>query len=420
MSKFEASDKTVKEVLTYIYEIPFFQRGYSWSKDQVLQFMDDLKMVNTERQEEYFLGPIVLNKEDKHKIHVIDGQQRITTITIFLCVVRDLLINMGKNKTAERIHQKFIAEQDLSGKDTYKLSLGEESRGFFRQYIQVPYGEERRKYESDFNSIPKKRITPANKALWDAYQNITKIIEGECGTDYNENENKLIDLVSTVTENFVLISINVNSDSDAFIIFETLNERGMDLSISDLLKNYIFSKAEPDDLKAIQATWSKMMSVLNQVNITQFLRHYWLSEHEKVTEKMLYDKIKTHLKNNNVSVYDFVHALYDSSVLYMNIINPMEEDWSDKKTFESLRNINTLNYKASYPVLLAGYNALSPFEFRKLVCSCENFIFSYVTITDHSPSDLENVFVDICKKLRTNKNEALTEIIDHLKKALPT
>src|SRR5690625_4118239 len=124
MNKFEAYKRSITEVFGYIYKIPFYQRGYSWKKEQVKQSWDDLMMVVNEDQSEYFLGSMVLN-EKREYFEVIDGQQRLTTVTIFLCAVRDYLLLKDETarKSAERIHRPYIAEQDLRGRDEYRLTL---------------------------------------------------------------------------------------------------------------------------------------------------------------------------------------------------------------------------------------------------------------------------------------------------------
>src|SRR5699024_5915129 len=125
--------------------------------------------------------------------------------------------------------------------------------------------------------------------------------------DENENDlNCILELVELLTKNFLMISISVNSDTDAYIIFETLNDRGMDLSTADLLKNHLFSKVNKDEVSSVQRSWTELTNTLNQDNITSFLRHYWLAKYERVTDKKLYEKIKRHIQKRNVSVRSFV------------------------------------------------------------------------------------------------------------------
>jgi len=421
MNKFEAHKRTVMEVFTYIYKIPFYQRGYSWKKEQVRQFWEDLMLVSEENQSEYFLGSIVLN-EKKGNFEVIDGQQRLTTITIFLCAVRDYLLVNNSSDSAMNIHQHYIAKRDVRGNDKYRLTLSEVNMDFFEEFIQIPINSEGRKNIDDFNSIPLYKRRVSNTNLLEAYNYISEYIDAFVKeNDDDSNYDALLTLVEIVIYRFLIISISVTSDTDAYIIFETLNDRGMDLSTADLLKNYLFSKAgADDDLRRTQENWRNLTTILNQINITTFLRHYWLAKHERVTDKRLYERIKKHLDKAHVTVKAFVEDLVNSADIYVNIINPTLDYWGNYDIVKCLENINSLNYKAAYSVILVGKSKLNDINLLKLIESCEKFLFKYTTIGGNSPSDVEKFFTALTKKLKEEGTEGLNEIWNMFERKQPT
>lgn len=420
MNKFDAHKRSIAEVLGYIYKIPFYQRGFSWKKDQINQFWEDLMMVRNENHSEYFLGSVVLNEKNGF-FEIIDGQQRITTITIFLCVVRDFLLSQGKKDSAMNIHNYYIAKRDIRGRDEFRLTLSEENKTLFQDFILTPISDKNRKNEEDLNSIPQQARKTSNVNLIDAYKHLKKCVKNFVDENNDEDCDELITLVEILLDKFLIISISVTSDTDAYIIFETLNDRGLDLSTADLLKNHLFSRAKQYEIQDIQDNWRTLTMTLNQINITTFLRHYWLAKHERVTDKKLYEKIKGYLDHADVTVKEFIEDLVASADIYVNIVNPSYEYWGNHDLVDGLENINHLNYKAAYSlILIAKSKQFNINNLVKLVDACGKFLFKYVTIGGNSPSDVENYFNTLTKIIRKNGQDSLDKIIKSIKNKQPT
>jgi uncharacterized protein with ParB-like and HNH nuclease domain len=108
--------------------------------------------------------------------------------------------------------------------------------------------------------------------------------------------------------------IAVADEANAYLIFETLNDRGLDLSISDLLKNYIFSKADTK-LQEVQKKWEAINRSVGRFEVTKFIRHYWLSKYDVIREKELYHAIRDKFKSQS-SVITFVNSLTESAEIY--------------------------------------------------------------------------------------------------------
>ncbi|CAM3871852.1 DUF262 domain-containing protein [Alkalicoccus chagannorensis] len=409
MNHFEVHKRNINEVFNYTYNVPFYQRGYSWKKEEVSQFWDDIIMAFNENHQEYFLGSVVL-KNGINTFEIIDGQQRISTLTIFLCAARDCFFNYGYEDNAMNIHTTYISERDLRLQETFRLTLSEVNKEVFQKYIQHPLDSTERKTIEDFNEKPASSKHMSNINLITAYQIFKEEIEDFLKQREDKKKN-LLDLVEIVLNRFLIVNITVTNDVDAYIIFETLNDRGMELSTSDLLKNHIFSKASSFQLEEVRKKWSNLNDELTQMNLTVFLRHYWLANHQRVTEKKLYEKLKQHLNKSDVNVNEFMDDLLFMADIYVNIIEPKKNYWGDYEVVDSISNMVKLGYRASYSIILIGKKELNQENFLRLVKTCENFLFRYLTIGSNNPSDIEKFFDLIASKIRNKGNAAIEELV---------
>ena len=139
--KIHAGEKVLSKVFSndYTFVVPEFQRPYSWGIDQAEQLLDDLLYsATTEPTHPYFLGSIVVIKDDSSPVsQIVDGQQRLTTLTILLSVIRDLLPDY-KDGITKLIYQKADPIEGIQA--SYRLALRPRDQEFFRQYIQLENG----------------------------------------------------------------------------------------------------------------------------------------------------------------------------------------------------------------------------------------------------------------------------------------
>ena len=147
--KIESHDSDIETLLdTGYFYIPKFQRPYSWEEDNLVEFWDD---VITHPSPDYFIGSMVVFKKDKQRFGVVDGQQRLTTITILLCVLRDKFNSIGVRDLAEGVHQ-LIERKNRTSKNEYVLQT-ETSFPYFQENIQKFDDQP----ELDGNSVPEEK-----------------------------------------------------------------------------------------------------------------------------------------------------------------------------------------------------------------------------------------------------------------------
>lgn len=164
-----------------------------------------------------------------------------------------------------------------------------------------------------------------------------------------------------------MILVSVGDEADAYLIFETLNDRGLELSISDLLKNYIFGRAG-NRLDIVRKQWQEMAVILGTQDQTQFLRHYWLSKYGVVRERDLYREMKRQFASQS-AVLRLMTELRDAADNYAAISSVDHPTWKEygtslRKDLEALQLFGLSQFR---PLLLAALDALKEEEIPKLI-----------------------------------------------------
>ena len=283
------------------YIVPRFQREYSWEKEQINSFWDDiLENINVVNGDcintEYFIGALVLIGEDKSfEMQIVDGQQRLTTITILLSALIEKFKELGKENLARAIYDNFLEGKDDESKPYFKL-INETPKPLFQNNIQ------------NFIKKSDQVTTEEERTLQDAYNEFLKKLNKEIisakkfDTLNSENdEEKYVKVLTSIREQVVkylkVIYITVREEEEAYTIFETLNARGMNLSAVDLVKNELFKSLpniHPDD--DAKTKWKRLRALLlsrkDKINIDTFFRHFWLSNYSFTREGKIYKNFK--------------------------------------------------------------------------------------------------------------------------------
>jgi len=428
MDKFESQKSNIGEFFArkgVIYRVPLYQREYSWNEENIDELLQDLFT-----GESYFLGAFVLNienyKNDSCK-DIVDGQQRILTVTIFFSILRDLFLELKDKEKSTQIQNTYISNKDDDAMDNFKVIASNTAVDFFEKYIQ----KENNKIEESSPSTKEELLIVNN------YKKIKNFIYEKINKEENNLDKiKEIQRIRENLKNLELIVIEVGSEDDAFTFFETLNSRGMDLSQADLIKNLIFKNIKKDN-KEIEKEWQKIKEAISFNDgggVTQFLRHFWLSTKSKVTEKKLFNSIK---KNINIENYEiFLSNLVDEAELYRIIVNPSPNDWdnSDLNIYKTIKKIGVLNVQQSRSILLTLVRIIRDTDYwtknktRKITETLnliENFTFAFSTVSKKSPSALEGIYSKYSIKLNNeyvknskNSKSELEKILDEFKSKL--
>lgn len=310
------------------YAIPRFQRDYSWKEPNWFELWQDVKSILSGEYKEKYMGFIVLHQKESdgdNMNEIIDGQQRLITISLMLLAfIRVIEKREDYDDEAKRqigiIKTKYIAEQDVDKSlYSYKLKLNDNNNFIYQSFINGSQLPTRKKLPSETLMI---------KCLAWFTQKVAEL-------NYDDSV-KLGTAVKGIADSLYFTTIHVLDDENAYIVFETLNARGVKLSSSDLLKNYLFQKISPlgeDRIKEVEAKWRYIVQKIGSDDLVDFIRYYWNSRYEFVRKVDLYRAIiKKHSTTENV--LNLVEELLKSSDIYAALANPHDEHWKNNERIE--------------------------------------------------------------------------------------
>ena len=363
-------------------EVPPNQRAYSWTDEQVEDLFKDFSDAIRERNDEYFLGTVVLttNKDGPHA--VIDGQQRLATTSIMICAIRNYFYSIGDAERGDTLHSDFLARKnrrDLTEIPHLKLMPGDNAF-YERSILAKPAGGAK----AEDGKGAKKALPPSQARLESALKIATRYVR-QLVDQTQEPTKVLMDWIDFLEKKGKVIVVEVNDEAAAYKIFEVLNDRGLDLSVADLLKNYLFRMAD-DRVTETQQNWTSMasrweLSGAEEKELRTFIRHVWSSEHGLTREKDLYDAICKRVDNKQRAVA-FADQLNKTAPIYLALDNSSDELWKPygphmRESVEALQILKAIQIR---PLVLAILRHFDVAEVRKalpmLVCWTVRFMIT--------------------------------------------
>lgn len=424
------------------YIVPRFQREYSWGEDEVTELWKDLvsniltKDDKLENQE-YFIGSLVLVGEDKStELMIVDGQQRLTTITMLLSALVDSFKEIKRDDLARGLYA-FIEGRDVSNKLFFKLE-NENPKPFLQNSIQnfqkvaaQPSSDEESNLHAAFtsfsNRLQKNSLAREFKVFWENQK--------------VDETTKLCVILEAIRQQALTflktIYITVGNEDEAYTIFETLNARGMNLSPVDLMKNEIFKVlADEHPVDAAKFKWKSLHQTLaareERIDIDIYVRHFWLSKYEFTTEDKIYKSFKRITKADRTLIKAFLDDLVQESDYYKKITMPLLTDWrqqEEKSVYDSLFALNIFKVTQVRTFLLAilaqrGKRLLDLTDLRECTSTLENFHFLFSAITSSRASGLESKYSKYARSLRSCKDtkssrDVLRDLKEDIKQKVP-
>lgn len=329
-------------------KIPSFQRDYSWEKPQIIDLWEDLtnliEDIDDGYKNEHFFGQIITYDEDG-VTQIIDGQQRITTTFLFLGALKDVIRNEKNNLYKKHPANENVNQlQKLIDKINELLfvedGFGEVDKSNIRFHLQDDFGDNlsQRFFETLLSDdIPTLNIEKkgAIKNLDTNYNKIKSCInEYIGGKSIDEKYISLKKIFSCFARKFEISIINGTDKLNAFLIFETVNARGKELSSADIIKSHLLSFSNGDD--EFDKTWADMKKTLgNEKIIAKFVRSYVWAKYSSPTAKELFRVVSKEVKDHGTAEI-FINELFDLKDIFNILVN------STKMTFASKMD-NILN-----------------------------------------------------------------------------
>lgn len=394
--------------------VPKYQRDYAWEEKHVNDLLLDISNALQNDEKEYFIGSIVVKNNENGRSEVVDGQQRLATITILINSIKSIFEKEGNEKKANQISNDFLMTHELrTEEDVPRLILNDNDHDFFFSHV----------LNDKPNFSTKKEVRLSHKKLLDAKKAIeiklSQILEAN-----NQNSDVLIDWVIYIENNVKVIWVEVPDYSNAFTIFETLNDRGLDLAISDLLKNYLFHKSA-SGLKKAQQNWITMVSVLEAADsnstVVPYIKYLWASYYGNVREKELYTKIKDTIKTKTKAL-EFSDQLSDNSNLYTALLYSDHHYWSDFSTAtrRNIRTINELGMVQIRPLLLSMLPKFAKKESENSLKSIVSLIVRLIVSGTLSSGVFERQFSITAMKIRNGDIRNQNGLLESLKTLTPS
>ena len=418
MSKLEKIDIDLigigRALLNKNLAVPMYQRSYAWEEKHVTDLFQDISKSIADGDSEYFLGSIVTTKNESDRPEVADGQQRLATTTILLAAIRDHFYNIGDKARAYTITSTFLHKQDLATLSVIpKLKLNDADNEFFlKRILTDPDSEDRAIFPSKPSHI---KIDNAAKLA----KKHTKTI-----ADLPNFTERLAQLVNFIQDSIKVIWVSVTDDSNAFTIFETLNDRGLSLAISDLLKNYLFGIAA-DRLPEVQQRWLSTVGTLEAIDneeiLVTYIRHWWSSKHGLVREKDLYEHIKKHVKNK-LNALEFASELSKNAKLYVAILNTGHEIWQTYGTTaqQHMETLNLMRMIQIRPLLLSIFDKFEVKDVKKTLRMMVSWVVRFLITGGLGGGTLENHYSQRAREIRENSICTSDELVEKLRNIIPS
>jgi hypothetical protein len=408
------------------YDIPRFQRPFAWDPENIDDFLED---VIERGGDDYFIGSMVIYDADR-TFAVVDGQQRLTTITLMLCALRDTFDELDDHDSAAGL-QGLIERKDLKAQARMVLKTPS-GYPYFQDVIQrhaEPSGDH--------------EIGPDERHLTDAFTRIRRYIKSSVDLIEKDKTKKQdvrreaalarVEEMRNQVLALKLILIEVDKQDDAYFIFETLNTRGKDLGVSDLVRNLLMSKLPQAnaELDMARDTYEAILVLFRSsradINVNRFLLHHWLSEHAYVSEAKLFRAIRSEIVDAK-GAKAYLKALKDDARLYRTISEPASplRPWKneEREVRESLEALVLFGVTQPLPMLLALMRSYERKDIKLAalksgVQAIEKFHFAFTAVASQpSSGGISSMYALHARQLTAakNPNERSREIKELIKK----
>jgi len=318
--QFSTENQTFRKIMGsgISYSVPRYQRDYTWSEEQWDDLWSDL-IVAVEDKDSHYMGYLVLQTENNRNFSVIDGQQRITTVSILILSALSRLKDLidkgeeieGNKRRLDALKNTFIGHTDTVTLQTVpKITLNRNNDSHYKTYV------------CEFHTSAPRGTTASNRKLNKCLDFFSKKI-----SDSNfETGSDIAKFIETIIDTLLFTTIIVGSDLNAYRVFETLNARGVKLSVPDLVKNYIFSiidsgeKITESRLQALEENWDQVNTNLGSIEFSKFLHAHWNSRNPLTSKGALFKRIKQNYVEKP-DAFKFLREIKDSSSVYSALHN---------------------------------------------------------------------------------------------------
>jgi uncharacterized protein with ParB-like and HNH nuclease domain len=393
------------------YTVPAYQRDYSWKHEHWEDLWEDLINIEASR-EDHYMGAVVLESGERKQFRIIDGQQRMATLSILILACVDYLYELADtmvDANANRERATLLESSYLGAKDptslriTPKLKLNANDDDFFQLNLaqrKPPQGGVRGLRDSE-------------KHLWDCFVFFKKKIHEKFGRK-KKGEEVAAFVSEVLTERLVFISVRVQDQLSAYTVFETLNARGLELTETDLLKNYLLSLADrlsKSQMEPVLRQWARITARVGIARFPDFLRHHLNSEREYVRQKQLFKIIRREVTTLN-QVFALLDRLERDAAWFEALNDFSSEFWMDfQGAREQVRVLNLFNVSQFTPLVLAAKDSfMKAKDLAEILRYCAVLSVRFNGVGSRSTHILEEVYNRAALNVRSGKVKTLAAV----------
>jgi hypothetical protein len=404
------------------YKVPPFQRDYSWTEDEWDDLWQDILGLFEEGGESsHYMGYLVLQSSDHKQFDIIDGQQRITTISVMILAglghLKDLVASQmdpeNNAKRREQLQNSYIGYLDpVSLVPRSKLELNRHNNRFYQTYL-VP-----------LEKLPQRGLNASEHQLRKAFNWFKERIRGQAGLT-PESGRKLAGFIDTLVDKLFFTVITVTDELNAFKVFETLNARGVRLSATDLLKNYLFSVISTQDtheteLKALEERWERIVGLLGSESFPEFLRVFWNSRNKLVRKSDLFKTIRKRITARD-QAFELLRDLDQSAAVYAGLRDPQDAQWNqqEKSALEQLLMFNVRQPLAMLMACHARFFESDRTAFTRILRSIAVVSFRYNVICNLQTHEQERLYNDVAWNVTGGSLSRPNEVVAALREVYP-
>ncbi len=375
------------------YRIPRFQRDYSWTQDEWEDlWLDILGTIREGGEPAHYMGYLVLQSVDDKTFDVIDGQQRLTTLSLIVLaalgnlqrLVSDSRDAENNKRRLEQIRQTYVGYLDpVSLVPRSKLILNRNNDGYYQTYI-VP-----------LEKLPQRGFKASEHLLRKAFEFFDRKIRDYLKNVGQDEGRAVATLVETMSDRLFFTVITVTDELNAYKVFETLNARGVRLSATDLLKNYLFSVLHREgqhehEMKSLEDRWERMVGRLGSESFPDFLRLHWNSRRALVRQAELFKVIRGHVRTRE-EAFALIRDMEEDVDAYLGLTNPEGSAWPPelKRLATTLR---TFNVRQPYSMLMAARKSFDDSGFESVFRACVVTSLRYNVIANLGVSEQERTY----------------------------
>ena len=421
-TNFNTSNSTWRQLMGngLLYRVPPFQRDYSWGEEEWDDLWHDIREVmRPDGEPAHYMGYLVLQSEDGKRFDIIDGQQRLTTLSILvLAALRQLHLLLDKERDTENtrmrlesLRQGYIGYLDPVTLVSHpKLRLNRNNDDYFQTYLV-----------SLAAPLPRRGFRRSEHDMRKAFEWFDRRFR-----EYLEEETDpglaVVRLIDGMSDKLLFTVITVTDELNAYRVFETLNARGVRLSATDLLKNYLFSllhrQGEHErEIETLEGRWNGIVGRLGEESFPDFLRVHWISRRTTVRLSDLFKTVRAQVRDRK-DAFSLLQELEADIDAYLALTQPDGSDWPANWKRHA-RTLRMFGVRQPFPLLLAVRRVLDDGDFERLLRCVVVMSFRYNVIGGLHGNEQERIYHAEAQRISRGDHSSIREIMAGLRPIYP-